>query len=244
MSIHYNPTITTNGLIFALDAASRLSYPGTGSVITGLSSGVDAALVNSVSFSPDNYGYFALDGGDDYISTNKVDLSNVKQMTACMMLKAGSSTSAQMLLEFSTNYNSFDDGFFVSYYDSLFGYSSSIMVGRKGDVGRNIRTFNNDILSGNAWTYLSIVYDGNETKSQRCQMYVNSIKQTPSQPHSVNWDDDNTNNLGNHGLYIGARSGAVAPFSGDIACCHVYDRVLSSKEMYANYSAIKTRFGL
>ena len=244
MSIHYNPTITTNGLVFALDAASRFSYPGSGSKISGLSSGIDATLVNSVSFSSNNRGYFALDGADDYISTNNVDLSSVKDMTVCMMIKAGSSTATQMLMEFSTNYNLVTDGFFVSYYDSLFGYSSAILIGRKGNVGRNIRAFNNNILNGQKWTYLSIIYSGNNILSQRCQLYANGVKQTPSQPHSSNWDNNNTNKLGNHGFYLGARSGAVAPFSGDMACCHTYNRVLSAKEIYANYLAIKTRFGL
>ena len=244
MSIHYNPTISNVGLVFAQDAASKFSYPGTGSNISGLALGTDASLVNNVSFSSNNYGYFSLDGADDYIGTNKVDLSGTKQFTACMMLKAGSVTSAQVLMEFSTNYNLVTDGFFATYYDNLFGYSSAILIGRKGDVGRNIRAFNNNILSGQAWKYLSIIYDGNEQIADRCQLHVNGIKQVPSQSHSGNWDDDNTNNLGNHSFYFGARSGAVAPFSGNIACCHVYNRVLSEREMQSNFLAIKTRFGL
>ncbi len=68
MSIHYNPTISNVGLVFAQDAASKFSYPGTGSNISGLALGTDASLVNNVSFSSNNYGYFSLDGADDYIT--------------------------------------------------------------------------------------------------------------------------------------------------------------------------------
>lgn len=240
------PSISTDNLEFAFDAASKSSYVGSGSVIHGLASGVDAELVNTVSFVSDNRGYFNLDGLDDYIACNKIDLSDTKAVTVGLMIKAGSSTNAQMIAEFSTNYGSNTDGFFCSYQDSIFGYSKDIMVGTKGNKGRNIVAFSKSILSDQQWKYICLVYDRSPDSpiSTRCKLYVNSVQQLASQAHSPNWRSDNTNNFGNNGLFVGARYGGVAPFLGSVACCHVYRKALSTKEMYTNYTAIKTRFGL
>ena len=68
MAIEFGPKIADEGLVFAFDSASGFSYGGSGDVIRGLSSGVDASLVNGADYQAStltvekNGGFMALPG--------------------------------------------------------------------------------------------------------------------------------------------------------------------------------------
>lgn len=243
--VNFNPKINTTGLVFAFDAASRYSYSGSGTTIEGLSEDVQGKLVNGASFSSSNYGFFSIDGTDDYISTNKIKL-NRTSATLCLMMKmTGSSTSPQVIAEFSSNYNLVTDGFLITYQDQPFGYSEkSIVILRKGNVGINARGFAVTHLSDQKWKYCSFIFDESLTVGRRNQLWINGEYQTPSEPQGSFYNKNNTNDFGEHSLFIGGRDGAVAVTQANIACCHMYNRVLTQKELKTNYLALKTRFGL
>jgi hypothetical protein len=62
--------IVTNGLILALDAADKNSYPGSGTVWRDLSiNSYAGSLVNTPTFSSANGGSFAFNGTNQYTST-------------------------------------------------------------------------------------------------------------------------------------------------------------------------------
>jgi hypothetical protein len=61
--------IVTDGLVLALDAADRNSYPGSGTTWRDISgNGYNSTLINSPTFSSNNSGVIVLDGVDDFIS--------------------------------------------------------------------------------------------------------------------------------------------------------------------------------
>ena len=61
--------IVTNGLVFYLDAANKLSYPGSGTAWVDLSgNGNNGTLTNGPTFSSNNAGSIMFDGVDDYVS--------------------------------------------------------------------------------------------------------------------------------------------------------------------------------
>ena len=66
------PDIISDGLVFAIDAGSIRSYPGSGTTVTDLSGTVDATLENGAVFSSSNGGVFDLDGTDDSIETSSL----------------------------------------------------------------------------------------------------------------------------------------------------------------------------
>ena len=55
---------------------------------------------------------------------------------------------------------------------------------------------------------------------------------------------NNTNNFGNDPLFIGGRTGPVAPSNIQLSNFFMYDRVLTQAEVTQNYNAQKGRFGL
>ena len=70
MGSFVGPDIVDNGLVFAIDAGSERSYPGTGTTVTSLVNSSTVTLENGVSFVTDNGGTWDFDGTDDYIQTN------------------------------------------------------------------------------------------------------------------------------------------------------------------------------
>ena len=69
MSLNHSPKIVTDGLVLCLDAASRKSYPGSGTTWFDRSgNGNNGTLTNGPTFSSDNGGSIVFDGTNDYVN--------------------------------------------------------------------------------------------------------------------------------------------------------------------------------
>ena len=66
MGVTYNNRIVTDGLVLCLDAASKRSYPGTGTAWTDLKGGNNVTLTNGPVFDSGNGGSVGFDGANDY----------------------------------------------------------------------------------------------------------------------------------------------------------------------------------
>ena len=65
----HGPSIITQGLVLALDAADRNSYPGTGTAWTDLSgNGNNGTLTNGPTYNSANGGSIVFDGSNDYVN--------------------------------------------------------------------------------------------------------------------------------------------------------------------------------
>ena len=67
MGFYRGPNIVTDGLVFAVDAGSERSYPGTGTTVTDLVGLNNGTLTNGVTYQSANGGVFDFDGTDDHI---------------------------------------------------------------------------------------------------------------------------------------------------------------------------------
>ena len=72
MGVTYNNRIVTDGLVLCLDAASKRSYPGTGTTWTDLVGSNNGTLVNGPTFDSSNAGNIVFDGTDDYINMGDI----------------------------------------------------------------------------------------------------------------------------------------------------------------------------
>ena len=76
MASKSGPDIIEDGLVLCLDAASKRSYPGTGTVWTDLKGGNNGTLTNGPTFDAGNGGSIVFDGSNDQvIGTNSELLS-------------------------------------------------------------------------------------------------------------------------------------------------------------------------
>ena len=77
MSGKVSKPIITNGLVLALDAANKKSYPGSGTVWSDLSGNANTGtLTNGPTFDSSNNGSIDFDGTDDFVECSKISSTN------------------------------------------------------------------------------------------------------------------------------------------------------------------------
>ena len=91
-------SIVTDGLVLYLDAGNYLSYPGSGTTWTDLSSGgSNGTLTNGPTYSPDNAGSIVFDGVDDYAAVS-CNLSTFSSLTVSIYTYIKSQANIQSRL--------------------------------------------------------------------------------------------------------------------------------------------------
>jgi hypothetical protein len=230
MGAYGGPDIITDGLVFAVDAGSERSYPGSGTTGTDLINSESITLVNGVAFSSANGGSWEFDGSDDYISLP------ASLITA---LHGGTEASICIWIKNDTTVN----GVGTSGIIQLSGYNSSngnLWFYNNGktylDIFRTSRVeqvFANNTEVSTNWNLLTVTTTPG-TNGWKC--YMNGVlkKQVTGQ---------NTVSVANiqGGLTLG-RNNSSRYTNGKIATCQIYDTALTAAEVLQNYNAQKNRF--
>jgi len=215
-------------LVLALDAADKLSYPGTGTTWRDLSGNNNTTtLTNGPTFNRANMGSIVFDGVDDYVNFYAPNLSGtaVIEMWTKLTISAGS-------------------------FGMLFGWANYDVYYNGGLMGYN--TFNaNDVYGINGATVTSLQLLNNwkhyifEMRSDVAytnnKIYVNGVSQTLSQQAS----SENAGNRNfNSGLgAIGTARGSAFYTPMTCGVFKVYNRALTATEILQNYNATKSRYG-
>ena len=106
MAIHYNSKISTDGLVFCLDAANTKSYPGSGTTWTDLSGrGNTGTLVNGVGYNSGNGGSLSFDGVDDRVDS--INASSLTNITIEMWIYDTRSSGDRDILSYNGNSGSY-----------------------------------------------------------------------------------------------------------------------------------------
>jgi len=219
--------IVTDGLVLALDAADRNSYPGSGTTWRDLSGNNNGGtLTNGPTFSSANGGSIVFDGADDNINLGNPDSLNI----------TGSITLSSWIR--LTNWNNYP-GIITKGYDVTGGYSIHI----RNDYSiwfeilssANVRQIYNPTsltISLNSW--FNVVCTYNQTQMQ---IYINGIAAGSGYSTSVliklTSNDVLIGNLPTYGF-----------FNGSVSNVQIYNRALSAQEILQNYNALKSRFNL
>ena len=224
------PDIITDGLVFAVDAGSTRSYPGSGTTGTDLIKSESIDLQNGVAFSSANGGSWEFDGTDDYIDLPDsliTDLNGGTEASLCIWIKSdttGNSVSTSGIIQLSGYNNSNGNLWF---YNNGYTYLDIFRTSRVEQV------FANNTEVGTNWNLLTITTTPG-TNGWKC--YMNGVlkKQVTGQ---------NTVSVSNiqGGLTLG-RNNASRYTNGKIAACQIYDTALTAAEVLQNYNAQKNRF--
>jgi hypothetical protein len=92
MAIRGGPDIVDDGLVLALDAGNKKSYPGSGTTWTDLSgNGNNGTLVNGPTFDGANLGSISFDGVNDYVNGPSISSTFTGNMTAEAWIKVTAS---------------------------------------------------------------------------------------------------------------------------------------------------------
>ena len=228
--MYYGPRTVTNGLVLALDAADKNSYPGTGTIWKDLTTNANnGTLVNTPTFSNSNGGTLLFNGTNQAIDVTSNSSLRPTNVTLSVWFNRNNSTIVgneaiaesrkSSWVSYAIHITSTSLDWFIGYLDTP-PYSTS--VGASGNY-----------VDGN-WHNVVGTYD-----KQNLKIYVDGVLKTTS--NSFTSDILYSGDL----LFIiGFHAESTTYFEGKISTTSLYNRALTAVEVLQNYNATKTRFGL
>ena len=225
MGFYRGPNIVTDGLVFAIDAGSERSYPGSGTTATDLAGTNTVALVNGVSYNPNQGGKWGFDGIDDQIILNSGTALVLNDFTITQWIQFPSSTSKMSIG--GGQYNTTP----VQEYRGYIWYRSpqnEIRVTMDSETGAIFNVASS--VYCNKWSQITATRSGGTYK-----LYVDGIQVDITRTGSTNDFSIRT---------IGWSYSNSYAFAGSISNTLIYNTALTDAEVLQNYNAQKSRFGL
>jgi hypothetical protein len=223
MGFYRGPNIVTDGLIFAIDAGSERSYPGSGTTATDLAGTNTVALVNGVSYNPNQGGKWGFDGIDDQIILNSGTALVVNDFTITQWIQFPASTSRM-----SIGGGDYQGG---SSYKGYIWYRSTqgeIRVTMDNETGAIFNVA--ESVYCNKWSQITATRNGGTYK-----LYIDGVQVNVTRTGSTNDFSIRT---------IGWSFSNSYAFSGNISNTLIYNTDLTAAQVLQNFNAQKSRFGL
>jgi hypothetical protein len=128
-------------------------------------------------------------------------------------------TTGRLLLEMSSAFYSFDGGFVYSQDGGNSGVAAKSYLGLQGNVGVNYSEYAR--AAAGVWRHAALELDFSQAAAtDELKLYWEGVVQTKSGVASL--VANNTGNFNNRTLYVGARSGVVAPAQASIQHLAIY----------------------
>jgi hypothetical protein len=239
-----NNQITTNGLVLALDASDRNSYPGSGTTWTDLSGrGFNCSMTGSVSYNSTFPQYFDYANLPNYFTGNSSLTSAISTaITITSWIKITNIADRSVLFDkYQTPTVPAGYGFEIGTLSSLWTNTIRFFAVGSTGLGWDPRGVSN-ALQQNVPCMVSITLD---RTAQQFAMYVNdsSISYTQGGGTLAQLATDWA--TGGNVYVLGAyRPEEVIDSSFQQYNLLVYNRALSASEILQNYNAQKSRYGL
>jgi hypothetical protein len=223
--MYYSPRIVTSGLVLALDAAERLSYPRTGTTWRDLSGNNNTGtLTNGPTFNAGNMGNIVFDGVDDYVNCgNNSSINLTSYITLSTWTKKAYGSSASVAIDKGRdNYGA---------WSLLFDVVANKVEFHCRISGTNSSVVSNTSYGNNIWTNITAVFTGTNLL-----IYINGkLDNTTTISGTIG-----TNAID---FSIGKANDGFN-WSGQVANVLMYNTALSATDVLQNYNAVKSRFGL
>jgi len=223
--IAYLGNVSAQGLVLNLDAAIQGSYPKTGSLWTDISgNNNNGTLTNGPAYTGSDYGAIVFDGVDDYavISSSAILAPRTGEFTVDSWVNPGNTGSfSPLFVANSTN------GIFFGW--GATGGGNNFVI-RAYNVANRLQY--STLPVKNQWT--NIV--GNKV-GNTLNLYYNG---TPVQSATSTQDFIQSD------VYIGSDGYPSAPvlYTGQIATTKYYNTGLSQFQVWQNFNAYKSRYGI
>jgi len=150
-----------------------------------------------------------------------LDLTACSNLTVECFVRTTAGEGTSMLIEHSANATNTPGAFAVSLTgDALTG-------GFRMDDGGNFDSSGSGAaLTNGAWHHVALVYDSASNGADRVRLYVDQVRQTPSDIYT----NDVLSAFRNEILYIGTRANNEQPFTGEIDDLRIVDAALPTSQ--------------
>jgi hypothetical protein len=232
MAFNRGPKIVTQGLVLALDAASKNSYPGSGTIWNDLSGNLNSgSLINAPALNNDSYGSLVFNGTDQYINTQGSILptGTGDYCVDAWIKRTTNPANVSVGICAGIDNNSFYFGFGRTYNGA-----DGLRIGKSNISDAENCAFN---FVQNTWYHVAVV-----RVSSVIYFYINGQQQITqgSGTSTFAFSQSATARIGAGGSV----STLLEPLYGSISSIKIYNRALSAAEIAQNYNAQKSRFNL
>ncbi len=244
MGLYHSPRIVTNGLVLALDAADRNSYPTTGTTWFDLAGSNNGTLTNGPTYNSANGGSIVFDGTNDYAAMTGNTFGYSPGTTGELSLEAWVYVTGPFSSFLSENITAIGGIVGQGIYNGTTGWGLGITRVGTGSYTYEFQTRNigNATSAGVSFTTGSWNHVvGTFTRNDFSRIYLNgnlagSASSTPFNGVTLtpNINDASIGKAGGQPFYAGCR----------IAICRLYNRPLSADEIQQNFNALRGRFGI
>ena len=218
MAIARGPKMVTDGLVLALDASSKRSYPGSGTSWTDLSrNGHTGTLVNGPSYLSQDSGVMDFDGTNDRIELGNQSALRPTEITQEAFVNADVLSNWAGII---SNMPSWGTGF-------------SLQIGTTQDIAAMVSgqyLNSTTVPTTNTWYHIVATHDSSDNNT----LYVNGVAEATTS-RAISYASNAVTMVGvfytSPNLY----------FNGKISTARTYNRALTADEVAQNYDALKTR---
>lgn len=226
MSFDNGPKIITDGLVLSLDAADINSYPGSGTSWFDMSGNGNNVSLTGTTFSSINGGILTFNGSSDYGSiTTMTNLNNQFSSNEAWVKYANplSSANEHIIGRGNTSAGTFN----------ILKSSSNLFSADIRNSTNVQTTITGTTIPSTNWVQITSTYNGTTFA-----IYINGVLENSTSLSST------INTGGTLSINIGRNTNAAGYLNGSIAVARIYNRGLTATEVFQNYNAQKTRFGL
>jgi hypothetical protein len=225
--------VLPNGLVLSIDPSNWYVYPKAGTAVTDLKGNATGVLGGSTAYNTTAQGVFYFDGNADYIDFGKTPTNfPTGDISVFVWVKATTLRSNWNI--FMTKWfsdvlgNSGGSDFHYDLFNNGSNVYQHLFTTNKSDM------FGVTPLNSNIWYYVGFtISNGN------LQMYLNGTNDGNVITGAARSTAANSN------LWLGdARTNGLVTFNGYIGSAQIYNRAITTDEVFQNYNATKTKYGL
>jgi len=233
------PTISTDGLIFAVDAGNGQSYVSGSSTCTSLVSSATGNLINDTQYEDINQGVWAFDGVNDIINCGTLSsiTDNVSKLSISFWFKLDDTDESRWAGKYSNTarwiscqQNSSSDILFIISDGTTYpyGYFEAIDSG---------------LVVIDTWYHIAFVYDGTESgNANRCKIYLNGNLRPLIFNNIIPATTYDFSSLGSPPDWRIGGDGWLDNANGNITSFQIRNSAPTAAEVLQNYNTTKERF--
>lgn len=222
MSIAYNSSIVTNGLVLCLDAGNPRSYPGSGTIWNSVAGNTaTGTLTNGVSYSSANTGVLVFDGVDDRVNVVN-SVSSLSNLTIEIFLKTSVVDGTQ---------NIFLDQYLSLRYEINPSNKFNIHLGNNSTWAYTNLPSSTTVVA-NTWYQTVWTWNGSSAV-----MYVNGVAENSLSSTAFSSGSGNIT-LGQH------TPDTSYAWAGNMGSVKIYNIALTADQVLQNFNATRGRYGI
>ena len=232
---YHNKPIVTDGLVFCVDPANKVSYPGSGTTATDIAGNKSGTLSSTPMFENTNLGVFTNDATDMINFGNTPDL-----LVGSFSVSVWFNKISQTGVIFGRYVGSNAMGDFEIRTNSSATFKMQVHSG--GFTSADLYSTTATYSSGN-WYNVVTTFDHNGSTYTR-KIYVDGVLDSNDTPTTMAaWTGvSNSSNITTVGAMSTNGSSPTQAFNGSLGPQLIYNKALTQAEVAQNYNALKNRF--